>query len=306
MEKVADVRVAVPVPSIRSTIATPVRLLTGAPNETLAESEPAPFVCTHPGSKKLPLFWRQAVTSVKLVVLKRTPEPEVREFIASTCVPKPGASPDTVPETPTFRPEIVALPFVVLTLYARFRVASALLFKGSVMDVPGAAEMVNEGLRGLLASGVITKSEAGRLPRGRPFRAMKEAVNAKVLSPIVQVVVGTKLPRLMATQAESALARDGTSSAQQTGAIANKSLSFLIAPPKYSDCRAGMPTLRTRPDAQSFETPSLWFMIGARCVPEVRTYRPLPFLSVTKERRKRSVQCVTFPSKNAQKVTHWR
>jgi len=68
MEKVAEVKVAVPVsPVTRPTIATPVRLLTGAPNERDADCEPAPVVATHPGSKKVPPFWRQAVVSGNLV-----------------------------------------------------------------------------------------------------------------------------------------------------------------------------------------------------------------------------------------------
>lgn len=62
MEKFAEVKVAVPSsPVTRSTIATPVRLPTGALNERDADCEPAPFVVTQPGSKKVPPFWMQAV-----------------------------------------------------------------------------------------------------------------------------------------------------------------------------------------------------------------------------------------------------
>src|ERR1700720_1302979 len=96
------------------------------------------------------------------------------------------------------------------------------------MDAPGAAEMVNEGLRGLLASGVITKAEA--IGRVTPFSASSEPVKVKVLSPMVQEANPIEL-RLVAAQAGSAWARDGTSSAQQTEAIANKSRSFVIVPP---------------------------------------------------------------------------
>src|SRR5712664_1037086 len=42
-----------------------------------------------------------------------------------------------------------------------------------------------------------------------------------------------------------------------------------------------------------FETPSLRLMIHARCVPQVRTHRPLPSLLVTNERRKRPAKVCT-------------
>lgn len=224
-----------PVPPVtRATIAMPVRLLTGAPNERAADCMPAPFVATHPGSKKPPPFWRQAMVSGKPLV-KRTPEPEERELIDSTCVPIPEVSPETLPEAEVSKPEMVALALVVLTLYAKYRVSLPPAPKpapaGIITEAPGATAMVNEGLRGLLASNVISKSEK-KLEVERPFAARKSLVMAKVLSPIVQGVnASMKVFRFVETQAESALARDGNSRAQQTGAIANKSLSFLIVPP---------------------------------------------------------------------------
>ncbi len=138
----------------------PVRLLTGVANARLPEFEPVPVAATHPGRKKVPPFWMQAVTSGKPEV-KMTPGPELRAFVASTFDMElpPDTSPETLPETATSKPEIVALPLVVLTVKPKFKDASPPMPAGIVIDEPGAAEMVNEGARGLLASGVITKAE---------------------------------------------------------------------------------------------------------------------------------------------------
>ncbi len=91
-----------------------------------------------------------------------TPGPELRAFVASTFDMElpPDTSPETLPETATSKPEIVALPLVVLTLKPKFKDASPPMPAGIVIAEPGAGEMVNAGLRGLLASGVITKLES--------------------------------------------------------------------------------------------------------------------------------------------------
>ena len=70
----------------------------------------------------------------------------------------------------------------------------------------------------------------------RPFVASTALVMVKVLSPIVQgVPANMKLFRfVLLTQAESALASDGIRTERE--AIANKTLSFRMAPPLgYSD-----------------------------------------------------------------------
>jgi len=130
---------------------------------------------------------------------------------------------------------MVALAFVVLTLYAKNRVSlpppPEPAPAGIITEAPGATAMVNEGLRGLLASNVISKSEKlGTLER--PFAASSSLVMEKVLSPIVQGVnASMNVFRFVETQAESALARDGTRSTQKRGAIAKQGFSFLIVPP---------------------------------------------------------------------------